>query len=379
MTRVLYLTMNPNRASTTVPTEGWMRLLPSRGLAPVLVSRTEKGFQDWVRTQGIPTYQNPMPFPEAKNPLPFLRSLYGICRVVKKHDIQVIHCNEQDVYPVGQYAGRLCGVPVVVSVHFTLLRGFCEWAFGGKRQPDRIFFISRGNLEACRPSVEGVIDESRWRLMYNGLDLERFVPDDAKRQAFRREHGLDGTIAIGVACALRPRKQLEHLFEAAARVDAPDLRVVVAGGPVPGDEAYAEALLCDARAKLGSRLILLGHQDELRGLYNGLDVFVNTSQEEACSISVMESLACGCPVLGYPSKSVDDQILPEGGEIVAQDDIAALAASLRTWIADRDLLARRRAPARQRAEKMFDIRKTSEQLWSEYQSLVAGSATNGSK
>ena len=368
--RVLYLTMNPNRASTTVPTEGWMRLLPPRGLEPVLVSRTEKGFQDWVRDQGIPTYRNPMPFPDAKNPLPFLRSLWGICRVVKRHDIQVIHCNEQDVYPVGQYAGRLCGVPVVVSVHFTLLRGFCEWAFGGKRQPARIFFISRGNLEACRPSVEGVIDESRWRLMYNGLDLERFVPDEARRQAFRREHGLDGTIAIGVACALRPRKQLEHLFEAAARVDASGLRVIVAGGPVPGDEAYAERLLRDARAKLGSRLILLGHQDELRGLYNGLDVFVNTSQEEACSISVMESLACSCPVLGYPSKSVDDQILPEGGEIVAQDDVAALAASLRAWIADRDLLARRRAPARHRAEKMFDIRKTSEQLWGEYQSLI---------
>jgi hypothetical protein len=30
--RVLYLTMNPNRQSTTVPTEGWPRLLPTKGL-----------------------------------------------------------------------------------------------------------------------------------------------------------------------------------------------------------------------------------------------------------------------------------------------------------------------------------------------------------
>src|SRR6185503_13307771 len=174
-----------------------------------------------------------------------------------------------------------------------------------------------------------------------------------------------GTVAIGVACALRPRKQLEHLFEAAARVESPALRVVVAGGPVKGDEAYAADLLGRAQARLGKRLILLGHRDELRPLYNGLDAFVNTSQEEACSISVMESLACGCPVLGYPSKSVDDQILPGGGEIVAQDDIEQLASRLRDWIKDPRALAARRGPARSRAELMFDIRVLSDQLWRE--------------
>ena len=38
--RVLYLTMNPNRASTTVPTECWLRLLPARGLEPARSSRS---------------------------------------------------------------------------------------------------------------------------------------------------------------------------------------------------------------------------------------------------------------------------------------------------------------------------------------------------
>jgi glycosyltransferase involved in cell wall biosynthesis len=251
-------------------------------------------------------------------------------------------------------------------------RQFCEWAFSRKRQPSRIFFISRGNMDACRPSVEGVISPDRWRLMYNGLDLERFVPDEHLRREFRDQHELDGTVAVGVACALRPRKQLEHLFEAAARIDSPALRVVVAGGAVKGDEAYAADLLGRARARLGQRLVLLGHRDELRPLYNGLDVFVNTSQEEACSISVMEALACGCPVLGYPSKSVDDQILPGGGEIVDQDDIAQLTARLTDWISDPRALAARRTPARNRADLMFDIRTLSNQLWEEYVSVARG-------
>jgi glycosyltransferase involved in cell wall biosynthesis len=147
---------------------------------------------------------------------------------------------------------------------------------------------------------------------------------------------------------------------------------VVAGAPVKGDEAYAADLLRTARGKLGDRLVALGHMNELRGFYNALDVFVNTSQEEACSISVSESLACGCPIVAYPSKSVDGQILPDGGEVVAQDDIHELTTVLRRWLSAPDQLSSRRSGARRTAEAYFDIRKLSRQLWDEYTRILAG-------
>ena len=172
------------------------------------------------------------------------------------------------------------------------------------------------------------------------------------------------------------RRQLEHLFEAAARLPRTDVRVVVAGAPVAGDEPYAEALLAAGRVRLGNRLVLLGHVEDLRDFYNGLDIFVNTSQEEACSISVMESLGCGTPVLGYASKSVDDQILPGGGEIVPQDDVAALTASLTAWCADGAALSARRPGARARAELMFDIRTLAGELWKEYGACLASRQSN---
>jgi glycosyltransferase involved in cell wall biosynthesis len=175
-----------------------------------------------------------------------------------------------------------------------------------------------------------------------------------------------------VACAIRPRKQLEHLFEAVGRDVGVPVRVFVAGSAMPGDEDYARALLDGARAKLGDRLVLLGYLEELRNLLNGLDVFVNTSQEEACSISILESLACGCPVLGYPSKSVDEQVLPQGGEMVPQDDVDRLTASLRQWVADSTELSARRAGARQRVQESYDIAALSEQLWREYEAMRAG-------
>jgi glycosyltransferase involved in cell wall biosynthesis len=371
--RVLYLTMNPNRASTTVPTEGWFRELRPLGLEPVLASSETGAFHQWAQGEGIPAFHVPMPLPGQFSATSLLLPLWRLRRLVKKFRIQMIHSNEQDLYPVAQYLGKVCSLPVVVSVHFTMDRGFCEWAFAGSRNPALIFFVSAGSRDACRPGVEGVIPESKWRVLPNGLDLQHFVPDAERGRAFRDQYRLGPGPAIGVACALRPRKQLEHLFAAAANLDdVPDLRVVVAGAAVKGDEAYAADLLRSAQSRLGERLVAVGHLDELRGFYNALDVFVNTSQEEACSISVSESLACGCPVVAYPSKSVDGQILPDGGEVVEQDNVQHLTAVLQRWLADRSALAHRRSGARRTAEAYFDIRTLSRQLWNEYLRIVPG-------
>ena len=368
--RVLYLTMNPNRESTTVPTEGWFRILRDRGLEPVLVSSTTGPFQAWTGEQGIPCYEVPLPFPDRRRPWPFLTSVARVAWIARRHRIQLVHCNEQNIYPIGQYAARLVRAPVVVSVHFTMRNGFSEWAFRGQRRPDRVLFVSQSSLAASRPGIDHVIPESRRRILYNGLDLDRFHPDADFRSAFRREHGLNDNLVVGVACALRPRKQLEHLFEAAAAVRVPSLRVVVAGGAVSGDEGYAEQLLERGKRLLGDRFVHVGHLRDLRPFYNGLDVFVNTSREEACSISVIEALACGCPVVGYPSTSVDEQILPSGGEIVRQDDVEALITTMEAWATAPDRLERARIGARQRAGT-FDIKTLAAQLWTEYGSVLA--------
>ena len=364
---VLYLTMNPNRTSTTVPTQGWFRFLSEKGLEPVLVSREIGDFHHFAKSLGIPSYQNSLPLPNKSNPFPFLMSLWRLRSITKKHKIELIHCNEQNIYPIGQYLARICKIPVVVSAHFTMNKSFCKWAFSDKKNPDMIFFLTKGSLNASRNGIENIIPKDCIRILYNGLDLEEFKPDKRLRENFRRQHSLsDEKIAIGVACALRPRKQLEHLFSAAAKIKNKNLQVFVAGDAIKEDKTYAKKLLQSAKEKLKDRLTLLGHLDDLKEFYNGIDIFINTSKEEACSISIIETLACGSPVLGYASKSVDEQILPSGGEVVEQDNIEELAIKLEEWISDKEKLKNRRKSARKRAEEVFDIRTISNSLWEHY-------------
>ena len=76
------------------------------------------------------------------------------------------------------------------------------------------------------------------------------------------------------------------------------------------------------------------------------------------------------PVVGYASKSVDGQILPDGGEIVEQDNIGELALALRRWLDNPEALQRKRNEARETAVQRFDIRKLSLYLWDEYERVV---------
>lgn len=370
--RVLYLTMNPNRGGTTAATEGWLRTLVPRGLAPVVASDAWGPFPAWVRAQGWSAYALRLPHPDKLRPGPFLRALWRLARLARAHRVQLVHCNEQDIYPLGQYLARLCGLPVAVSIHLRLDRPFCRWAFGGRRRPSRMFFVSESCRRDCKEALRGVVPPEDCFVLRNGLDLSRYATDRRRGMAFRRAFGLtESDAVIGVGCLLRPCKQLEHFIESAARLQTPNVKFLLAGGPAAGDEAYAARLLRTARERLGPRFLHVGKLPRLDEFCSALDLFVNTSREESFCIAALEALACGAPVVGYPSRGVEEVILPDGGQIIAQDQIDELAAAVDAWLADRPRLAAARRAARRQAER-FDIRPIALQLWGHYEELVKG-------
>ena len=323
-------------------------MLRHRGLDPVIVTDSSGPFSDWLRGEGIPTYRVPLTWPNKRWPFPFLRSMWQMRRIVRRHRCQIIHCNEHDTYPVGRYLARFCGLPTIVGVRFTMLRGFCEYAFGGRRKPDRLVFVSRGNLEACRPALTGIVPEADWRVMYNSTDLDDFRPDPTAGGGVSRKTRITPRTADRCGLGPRPVKQLEHLFEVVAGQSDPTVRVAIAGGPVPDHADYAVQIVARGRDQLGNRLSHLGHVTDMHGFLNAIDLFVSTSQAEGCSNSVLQALACGVPVIGYPSVSVDEQVLPDGGAIVPQDRVDLLTTEVNRWLADPDLRKRGGQGARAR-------------------------------
>jgi glycosyltransferase involved in cell wall biosynthesis len=152
-------------------------------------------------------------------------------------------------------------------------------------------------------------------------------------------------LAVG---AVVPRKGYDVLVEALDQLAALDWQLVIAGD-CKRDPATAGALATMiARKRLDRRVCLAGavNEHELAALYRDADVFVLASRFEGYGMAYAEAIAHGLPVIGTRTGAVPDTVPAAAGILVPPDDAAALAAALRSMIADAGLRERCSAAAR---------------------------------
>ena len=258
-------------------------------------------------------------------------------------------------YPDGVAAvllGRALGRPVVVTARGSDLNVIAEytvprrWIRWSARQADGLVAVSRGLKR--RLVALGVVEE-RVRVLRNGVDLALFRPVD--RHAARRVLGLTRPtlLAVGNLVGLNRHRMM---IEALVGLPAVDL-LIVGEGP---ERAEIEALARERQ--VSDRVRLLGHlpQDRLPEIYSGADLLLLVSTHEGWPNVLLESMACGTPVIVSDIDGIADIVAaPEAGRIVQQPTPDCLA------MAARELLAAPPARAATRAyAERFDWQSTTE-------------------
>jgi glycosyltransferase involved in cell wall biosynthesis len=207
-----------------------------------------------------------------------------------------------------QYGALACWGNRIRHIHtehgtITKPRGLTDllrrrWLYG---QPDRV--------TAVAPSVITELQAAKVRLdspplvVANGVDTEVFNPLTAQeRGAARQAAGLpDGAIVVGALGRMSPEKGFDRLLTAMARLSSENggaqlsdrIWLVLGGdGPVrkPLDE-QAHAM------GWGGRVRFAGFVANPRDLYALIDVFVLPSRSEGLSLSLLEAISAGVPVL----------------------------------------------------------------------------------
>ncbi|MGH7368985.1 MAG: glycosyltransferase family 4 protein, partial [Candidatus Rokuibacteriota bacterium] len=137
-------------------------------------------------------------------------------------------------------------------------------------------------------------DPRRVTLVYNGVDLERFHPDNRGRHRRRTRETLgipEGAWTVLFVGSGFERKGLGPLLEAFARGAGAGSRLVVAGkGDVPRYQGLA------ARLGLGDRVIWTGPRAEVERLYAAADAVALPALYEPFGNVHLEALASGLPV-----------------------------------------------------------------------------------
>ncbi len=301
--RVLYVTQNSSLRSTTCYLNAIFRQLIPQGLEPVMLFREPGPWQRQLADQGIPCYFHSLRPLKKSAPLRSLWSLWRLTGIVKREQINLIHCNEHELFPLMRYVGAWCRCPIVTGVRFRLGSGFANWAFRAPWTPACLQFTSRDQLDASLGMLPSNITLDRVKLVMNGLDIQEFLASNVGANELRRSWDADSSkVVIGTASVIRRRKRIEDFIRLIAELRAKGLEVVgvVARGGRFADEGYPEELEELIRElNLTPHCRMLGNLDPIAPFMQAIDIFVSTSSMETFGMSVCEAMVCEKPVVAY--------------------------------------------------------------------------------
>ncbi|MFQ8984623.1 MAG: glycosyltransferase family 4 protein [Evtepia sp.] len=135
------------------------------------------------------------------------------------------------------------------------------------------------------------------------------------------------------------------------------------GGPRQDLESQTQAL------GLADRVTFLGFRSDMSNLYHGADLTLCPSESETLSLLLLESLACGTPVLATRVGGIPDIVTPahDVGCLVDYGDRAGLAAALETVMADPAQLARWGANGPRVVAETFSVATQSARMLALYE------------
>jgi glycosyltransferase involved in cell wall biosynthesis len=215
---------------------------------------------------------------------------------------------------------------VVSTVHSSRVRSHED------RELIRSLTPEMDQLIAVSKSIERKIaDEHRTgapvRLIYNGVDLDRYDHQDPCC-TLRDEYGMEpGSHIVGVVARLEPEKGHQTLIEAWPHVlrECPDAYLLIVGEGSRRD--FLEQLA--AAHRVAHRVVFTGRRDDIPAVTAALDVAVLPSWREAQGLSILEAMALSRPVVASDVGGIPEMI-EDGvtGLLVPHDDPPALAAAI---------------------------------------------------
>lgn len=196
----------------------------------------------------------------------------------------------------------------------------------------------------------------------NGLDVAVFKPCNAS--ASRHFLGIkpDAKVILFVADSVtNKRKGFEKLVSALSGLrDIQNLTLLSVGRNKPCVDTNLEH-------------IYVGHIDNdmlLSNIYNAADIFVIPSVQDNLPNTVMESIACGIPVIGFDVGGIPDMVRPGiSGLLVKNDDVEDMRKNISYLLKNDDLRCSMSRNCREIAVKEFSMETQAKRYTEIYEGM----------
>ncbi len=156
------------------------------------------------------------------------------------------------------------------------------------------------------------IPENQIEVIYNGVDTERFHPRNRQyREEIRKRYGIGNEFVILFVSNNFRMKGLGYLIKALAKIkkeDHPPFKLLILGKDRKGPY-----LRLAREIGVSEEMVFAGSTDEPEKYYGVADLLVHPTFYDACSLTVLEGLASGLPIITTSSNGAS-AILTNGQE-----------------------------------------------------------------
>lgn len=296
----------------------------SRWEPRIISLRSPQAFLRELQTAEVPVFSLDM-----RPGVPDIRAFIRTVRLLRKWQPKVLICFMFHANLWGRVAGRIAGVPVIISSIRTQ-------NFGGKwrdlilRHTDRLGDMTVTNsLLASQELVRRkVVPGHRLRVVPNALPVEAFDTGKPIRLNMRNSLGVSPEDFVWIAVGrLEIAKDYPTLLEAFALVikKNPQAQLLIAGD---GSLRYTLEQLAIG-LDLAGKARFLGLRNDIPALLAVSDGFVLSSAWEGSPNALVEAMAAGKPVVASRVGGTPELVTDGGsGFLVPPHDPRALAAAM---------------------------------------------------
>lgn len=295
--------------------------LRDQGFRPMVYALTHRGsLADVMESEGVPVFTVPgsaklKSLPSLlRKPLMLLLTSLRLWWLMLRTRPELVHFFLPSAYLIGGLCALAAGMrPTLMSrrsrnhyqQRYPLLAPIEHWLH---RRMDRVVGNS---LKVIADLKSESIPQDRLRLLYNGIDIERWnaAPD---RTEARGELGIgDGVLVLIMVANLIPYKGHADLLQALGKVRErmPDDWLLLCVGR---DQGIRHRLERQAKSiGIADQVRFLGQREDAERLFAAADIGLLVSHEEGFSNSLLEAMACGLPMI-VTDVGGNDEVVEEG-------------------------------------------------------------------
>lgn len=298
-----------------------------------------------------------------------------ITKIAKEQRINLIHTNTAATLE-GSFVSKKLHIPQLWSIHEIIVSPKIMYTVTSKLIA-KYSSITITDSKAVKDHLDasGYFKEDAVKVIYNGVDSNRFKPDNDCSYLYDEWNIPKDAKIIGMMGRVNSWKGQADFLKAANIIMSkfPDVYTVFVGAAFEGEE-WREKELANAIAQspYKDRIINKGYRTDSEGIYKLYDVFVLPSTNpDPLPTVVLEAMATGKPIVGYKHGGVCEMVKDGYNGLLADvRNPEDLAIKIESLLEDNDKRTAMGKNSRKRLLEKFSIEAYVQNYSAEYDRLI---------